>query len=98
MHSGFSAMLVAIVMLGLLILPAPSAADGQLSKYRVGHTTLEIVLTGSLGERRPIDVDIWYPARKADFEQAPLATYTSRLHGVTLDPARWDPLTWQVTS
>jgi predicted dienelactone hydrolase len=65
---------------------------------RVGHTTVEIVLTGSLGERRPIDVELWYPARKKNFDEAPMATYQSRLHGVPLIPERWDPLAWQITS
>jgi predicted dienelactone hydrolase len=74
------------------------AADDLLGQFRVGHTRVEITLTGALGEVRPIDVDIWYPAEKQNFEDSPPATYTSRLHGVTLIPARWDPLLWKVTS
>jgi hypothetical protein len=64
----------------------------------VGHSTVEIVLTGSLSERRPIDVKIWYPASEKNFDTAPLATYQSRLYGVPLIPARWDPLSWRITS
>jgi predicted dienelactone hydrolase len=64
-------------------------------KFRVGHTIKSLNVPGTLGETRPIQVHVWYPARgqddcdeAADFEQgpgrchAPAAVYTSRLYGL----------------
>ena len=67
-------------------------------KFKVGHTTISIVGTGTLGESRPIDVEVWYPAEKKAWDTASPSEYTSRLNGVTLAPAKWDPLSWVVVS
>jgi len=90
----------AFVISSVLFWPAQSAADesDQRGKFRVGHTRIEVILTGSVGERRPIDVEIWYPANTKGFNAAPVTVYRSRLFGVPLIPARWDPLSWQITS
>ena len=65
-------------------------------KYSVGHTTVQIVLTGSLGEPRPIDVELWFPADDTAWGDAPASTYSSRLQGVAL--TSWDALAWEVVS
>ncbi len=76
--------------------------------YRVGYRTESLEVTGTLGETRPIQVHVWYPARNqddcgeaADFAQGPggchaaPAAYTSRLAGVPL-VAGWSPLSWTI--
>jgi predicted dienelactone hydrolase len=69
-------------------------------------------VAGTLGENRPLDVHLWYPARDLDDcdntgnsdgnrdDQGCPATpsiYTSRLHGITLLP-QWDPLSWTIAT
>src|SRR5262245_32097677 len=79
----------------------PGLAAGlpdELGTFAVGHTTVRIVGKGTLGEDRPIDVDLWYPADKEEWDAASPSQYTSRLNGVTLVPAKWDPLSWVVES
>jgi predicted dienelactone hydrolase len=83
----------------------------------VGHTIKTLNVPGSLdpttltsNENRPIQVQVWYPARDQDdcdeaagLEggpggcHAPLAVYTSRLHGMPLLP-QWSPLAWTITA
>ena len=70
----------------------------ELGTFNVGHTTMSIVGKGTLNEPRPIDVDVWYPADKKAWDAASPSQYTSRLNGVTLIPAKWDPLSWVVVS
>jgi predicted dienelactone hydrolase len=84
----------------VLLWPGQSAArqPDTLGAFDVGHTRLELNLVGVAGEARPVDVEVWYPASHKGFGNAPPATYRSRLHGVTLDPARWDPLSWELVS
>ncbi len=80
-------------------------------RFRVGYTIEYLNVTGTLGENRPIQVHVWYPAREqddcgeaADFEpgpggcHAPLAVYTSRLRGMSLSPTPWDALSWSEPS
>lgn len=75
-------------------------------RFRVGHTIKSLNVPGTLGEKRPIEVHVWYPARDqddcdeaADFAQgpggclAPVTVYTSRLNAVPLLP-QWSPLSW----
>jgi hypothetical protein len=63
----------------------------------VGHLIKSLYVTGTLGETRPIQVHVWYPARDQDdcdeakdreggFGEchAPTAVYTPRLWGVPL--------------
>ena len=83
-----------------LFWPGQSAAvePEGLGKFDVGYTTFRMDLIGVAGEPRPVDVEVWYPAKKENFANAPRAIYRSRLHGVTLDPVRWDPLSWELVS
>jgi predicted dienelactone hydrolase len=75
--------------------------------FPVGHTTAHINVRGTLGENRPVDVGLWYPARflhdcdrsegdegNAGCSPTP-ASYTSRLNGVPLLP-QWAPLSWTI--
>lgn len=84
----------------VLLSPGQSAAGtpDQLGKFEVGHTTFNMNLIDARGEARPVDVEVWYPAKKRKFEDAPLAIYRSRFHGVTLIPSKWDPLSWELVS
>ena len=41
-----------------------------------------------------MDVLLFYPADKQAYREASPAFYHSRLLGVELDPARWDPMVW----
>ncbi len=89
------------------------------STFRVGHTieTLDVSgaldpTTGTVGETRQIQVELWYPARdhddcdgSADLEQgpggchAPLAVYRSRIYGLygdALSPLQWSPMSWTI--
>ncbi len=106
----FAITLGAIVGL-FLVGGSPALADGiglgdglgrgqpdELGRFQVGHTTINIVGGGTLGELRPIDVEVWYPADKESWDGASASEYTSRLNGVPLVPAKWDPLSWAVVS
>lgn len=64
--------------------------------YPVGFREIDLSLEGSRGEARPLHVMIWYPAHGASYRGGSPAHYRPRLYGVTLDPARWDPLSWQI--
>ena len=94
------ATMLAFCAYAVLLWPGQSAAhkpDG-LGKFDVGHMRFTMNLIGAVGEARPVDVEVWYPASKKDFENAPLAIYRSRFHGVTLIPSKWDPLSWELVS
>jgi predicted dienelactone hydrolase len=80
--------------------------------FAVGHTIQRLNVPGTLGENRPLDVHLWYPARDLDDcdntgnsdgnrdDQGCPATpsiYTSRLHGIPLLP-QWDPLSWTIAT
>jgi predicted dienelactone hydrolase len=92
--------LAAFVACCALLWPDQSAArkPDELGKFDVGHMTFHMSLIGAAGEARPVDVEVWYPAKKKGFGNAPLAVYRSRLHGVTLIPSKWDPLSWELVS
>ena len=54
----------------LPVLHAQAAPENDLSAchrpvriFPVGHTTAHINVLGTLGENRPVDVGLWYPAR-----------------------------------
>ena len=81
-------------------------------RFAVGHSERQLNVPGTLGENRPIDVHLWYPARSLDDckssgnsngngdDQGCSATpsvYTSRLYGIPLLP-QWDPLSWRIGS
>ncbi len=79
----------------------PGAGKGlpdELGTFNVGHTAFRIVGKGTLGENRPIDIDVWYPADQRSWDHASASVYTSRLYGVPLVPSKWDPLSWAVVS
>jgi predicted dienelactone hydrolase len=78
---------------------APAQQQQQeWGEFEVGFATVQLHLVGSRGESRPLDLLVWYPADRLEYRGAPPSFYRSRLHGVTLDPSRWDPLTWQVAA
>jgi len=71
---------------------------GEPGKFKVGHTMIEIVHTSSTGQRRPLDVMVWYPADAEAWQTAAPSIYRPRLWGVTLIPGTWDPLGFQIES
>jgi pimeloyl-ACP methyl ester carboxylesterase len=83
-----------------------AANAGDWGNFEVGSAIvhIDINLPGTVGdcdqpgECRPMDVLLWYPADKQAYQTASPTVYTSRLNGLTLDPARWDPLSWTVTA
>jgi predicted dienelactone hydrolase len=93
-------LLVALIG-ALLVSPAagalPAAAsDAQAADLRVGYRVERIVVSGSAqGERRQVDVHLWYPADQRRLGDAGKARYSSVLHGLAL-PAPWAPLSWTV--
>jgi predicted dienelactone hydrolase len=70
----------------------------ELGPFRVGHITIQMVGTGTLGEPRPIDAEVWYPADQEAWFAASPSEYSSRLRGVPLVPSKWDPLSWALLS
>ena len=63
---------------------------------RVGHTVKQIIVDGTLlGEKRHVDVHLWYPADPVGFADAPKTFYSSILYGRPLIPG-WDPLSWRI--
>ena len=46
------------------------------------HSMIEIVHTSSTGQRRPIDVMVWYPANTEDWRTATPSIYRPRLRDV----------------
>jgi predicted dienelactone hydrolase len=84
-----------------------SSEQQQSASFVVGHATRVLNVPGTLGENRPVNVELWYPARglhdcdvseggdgNADCSATP-ASYTSRLYGVPLLP-QWTPLSWTI--
>ena len=101
---------------GAALVPMECAAQGADVSARqifiVGHSIRSLNVPGTLGENRPVDVHLWYPARSPDDcdnsdnsdgnrdDQGCSVTpsvYTSRLHGIPLLP-QWDPLSWTIGS
>src|SRR5882724_9760902 len=66
----------------------------ELGTFNVGHTQIHIVGKGTLGEARPIEVEVWFPAAQGSWNMASPSVYAFQLKGVTLVPAKWDPLSW----
>lgn len=72
-------------------------------RHLVGHVTRLLNVTGTLGEIRPVNVHLWYPARKPDGCEDSgdqgcsmiHSVYTSRLYGIPL-PSPWAPLSWTI--
>jgi predicted dienelactone hydrolase len=95
---------VALVFVASLFQVGPSLAapstlpsDGW-GQHPVGHRMVQLRLTGTLGETRPLDLLLWYPAARDESRDAPAAVYRSRLYGVPLVAGRWDPLSWQLVA
>lgn len=97
----------------------PAGCPDASGRYPVGHTTRSLVVPGAFdpqtltsNEQRPIQVQLWYPARdedacpssdaeRPDGCRAPLAAYTSRLNGALGDllaPLGWEPLSWSIAA
>jgi predicted dienelactone hydrolase len=85
-------------------------SGGHRGTFTVGHSIQRLNVPGTLGENRPLNVHLWYPARSLDDcdnsgnsdgnrdHQGCSVTpsvYTSRLHGIPLLP-QWDPLSWTI--
>jgi predicted dienelactone hydrolase len=99
--------LLGMLLLSSLVGGLPSQSAGQANDasvggtpgtYRVGHSLIQKQLTGSVGEKRLLNVHVWYPARNEDYANALRTVYTSALYGVPLIPGTWDPLAWTVVS
>jgi len=65
--------------------------------FKVGHLRFPLTLTSSDGKVRPIDVEVWYPAAREDWDAAVPSVYRSRLWGVPLAPSM-DPLRFETVS
>ncbi len=109
--------LTAVVAVAVLSVGSPQAqalsdsiSRQQLGGFAVGHSTRILNVPGTLGEDRPVNVHLWYPARSPDDcdnsgssdgngdDQGCSVTpsvYTSRLYGIPLLP-QWDPLSWTI--
>jgi hypothetical protein len=92
--------IVAILLIAVAAVPAaapkPVGHVGGEGKFKVGHKMIQIVHTSSTGDRRPVDVMVWYPADAKGWETATPSVYRPRLWGVTLIPNVWDPLGFQI--
>src|SRR5262245_65690087 len=96
-----SAVVVWLCSAGESMADTPGLGKGlpdELGPFNVGHTTIHMVGTGTLGEARPIDVEVWYPADQEGWSAASPSEYSSRLRGVTLVPSKWDPRSWELVS
>jgi hypothetical protein len=100
---------IPLIVLTCLGLPSASAAAentsanaGDWGKHEVGSTVAHIELKGTVGERRPMDVLLWYPADKQAYKSAPTTLYGSRLNGVPVidpnNPDRWVPMSFVVAA
>lgn len=96
--------ILGITLAACLLLPDLSAADdaGDWGKFEVGSAVVHIELLGTVGERRPMDVLLWYPADKQAYRDAAPTVYASRLNGVPLidpnNPNRWVPMSFVVAA
>src|SRR2546430_10280205 len=92
--------ILGITLASCLLLPDLSAANTDSASdwghYNVGFTEIDLSLPGSRGEARPLHLMVWYPADVQDYRSGTAAYYRPRLYGVTLDPARWDPMSLQI--
>lgn len=92
--------ILGIALASCLVLPNLSAANTNSASdwghFQVGFKEIDLSLTGSSGEPRPLHLMVWYPADVSAYRSGSPAFYRPQLYGVTLDPARWDPLSWQI--
>lgn len=71
-----------------------SANAGDWGNFEVGSGVIQI--EPGIPSDWPIDVLLFYPADRQAYRYTKPSYYSSRLFGVTLDPARWDPVSWRV--
>jgi hypothetical protein len=98
--------LIALALAASLAIPAKARAQdqttsanaGEWGTFPVGADFIHIELTGSAGERRPMDVILLFPADKESYDEGIPMVFSSRLRGVQLDPTRWDPISWTVAA
>jgi pimeloyl-ACP methyl ester carboxylesterase len=100
--------ILGITLTACLLLPDLSTAvntaanAGDWGKFEVGSAVVHIELLGTVGERRPMDVLLWYPADKQAYRDAAPTMYASRLNGVPLidpnNPNRWVPMSFVVAA
>jgi predicted dienelactone hydrolase len=89
---------VVCVVAGSAQTPGDARAPGAVATgaVRVGHSVKQLIVSGTLGENRHVDVHLWYPADPIGFTDAPKTFYTSRLYGEPLIAELWDPLSWRI--
>ena len=102
--------LAGLFVLALAVPQQGAAQEQQLGSFAVGHFTRIINVTGTLGEKRPVNVHLWYPAatsgdcnssgnsdENGNGQGCSASMYTSRLNGIPLLP-QWDALSWKIGS
>src|SRR5574337_2033081 len=104
--------LAAVVAVAVLTVGSPRSQAQQLGDFSVGHATRLLNVPGTLGENRPLNVHLWYPARNPNDCgnsgnsggngddrgcSATPSVYTSRLNGISLLP-QWDRLSGTIGS
>jgi predicted dienelactone hydrolase len=103
---------LSLFLISLMGSRVTATAAVHQDSFVVGHSVRRLNVPGTLGENRPVDVHLWYPARSPDDcdnsdnsdgnrdDQGCSVTpseYTSRLNGIPLLP-QWDPLSWTIGS
>jgi len=100
--------ILSAALLACLGLPGVAPADDEVGsaggwgKFKVGSALIHIELTGTAGERRPMDVLLFYPADKTAHQSASPTVYVSRLNGKPIidpnNPNRWVPMSYAVAA
>ncbi len=103
---------LSLFLISLMGSSVTATAAVHQGSFVVGHSVRRLNVPGTLGENRPVDVHLWYPARSPDDcdnsdnsdgnrdDQGCSVTpseYMSRLYGIPLLP-QWDPLSWTIGS
>jgi len=100
MSSRMSNAFLGITLAAWLMMPDLSAANTNSASdwghFEVGFKEIDLSLTGSLGEARPLHLMVWYPADVKDYRSGSAAYYRPLLYGVPLVPGKWDAMTLQI--
>ena len=100
MSSRMSNAFLGITLAAWLMMPDLSAANtnsaSDWGQFEVGFKEIDLSLTGSLGEARPLHLMVWYPADVKDYRSGSAAYYRPLLYGVPLVPGKWDAMTLQI--
>jgi pimeloyl-ACP methyl ester carboxylesterase len=103
---------LSLFLISLMGSRVTATAEVHQDSFVVGHSVRRLNVPGTLGENRPVDVHLWYPALSPDDcdnsdnsdgnrdDQGCSVTpseYTSRLNGIPLLP-QWDSLSWTIGS